>query len=478
MPLTRDDPVHVRTPHQGEQPVAEPPPSLHSGRRRQTRVLVVPLVAATVFFLGPAIAFLLGNRATEIDNRALTPFPSASQGWEAIPQLQLWANDHLPMRAQAVSAGTKISEWLFGEPPGYGRNTEAGTGPAGVAGGGAAGGTGGTGGGSGIGGTGGGGDTGRTGTGTQATRPPGAVNYPRVLSGKDGWLFLGGDVADPCQPSMTADEAVATFQEISDAVTASGREFVLVIAPDKSAMNPDQMPDTFAGRQCMTERRDEFWAAADTLTDVTLVDPRDEITAAAKKFGVNAWRKLDTHWGPVGSAVMGAELAMALDPTLLENTTIEIGPDVELRGDLSVLLGTPKTEVVPGVTLDRPGVSLTADGTPITPDQAPTVGYQFVDIAGTTTGPATLYADDTVIFGDSFLASSISYVVPYFSSMSYINQNASAVEGAMQVLANRAAEADTVVLEVVERNAVSGNTAIMTPENVKILVDTMAANPR
>jgi hypothetical protein len=162
----------------------------------------------------------------------------------------------------------------------------------------------------------------------------------------------------------------------------------------------------------------------------------------------------------------------------LENTTIEIGPDVELRGDLSVLLGTPKTEVVPGVTLDRPGVSLTADGTPITPDQAPTVGYQFVDIAGTTTGPATLYADDTVIFGDSFLASSISYVVPYFSSMSYINQNASAVEGAMQVLANRAAEADTVVLEVVERNAVSGNTAIMTPENVKILVDTMAANPR
>ncbi|MTD14123.1 hypothetical protein GIS00_09215 [Nakamurella sp. YIM 132087] len=449
------DPVHHPRAHTGVQPVADPPEAQHSGRRRQTKIYIVPLVVAAVFFLGPAAAFVLGNRATEIDNRPLTKFPAVSAGWEFIPELQAWANDHLPLRAEAVKAGTKISEWLFKEPPNYGqRSDEIGPVPGGggeVPGGGSSGGT---------------------------TSTPGQINYPRVLQGKDGWLFVGGDVSEPCQPTMTPQESADALQRISDAVKASGRNFVLVVAPDKSAAEPEFMPDTFAGRDCMDTARDEFWAAADKLDGVTLVNPLPAVQEKEQSSGESAWRKLDTHWGPLGASVMGQQLADALDPTLLDNTTATVEGTVSLRGDLSALLGTPQTEDVPGVTLDRPGVQLSLDGAPITAAEAPTVGYSFQEIRGTTDGPATLYQPDTVIFGDSFLASSVPYVVPYFSSVSYINYNAAAQEGAITSMANRAVQADTVVLELVERNAVSGAAAILRPANVDALVAALEANPR
>src|SRR5829696_5912931 len=86
-----------------------------------SRVVVVPLIAALLFFFGPTAAFLLGDRAKEIDNRPLATMPSLSQGWSFIPDLNTWANDHLPLRSQAVQRGTELSEALFDEPPHYGQ---------------------------------------------------------------------------------------------------------------------------------------------------------------------------------------------------------------------------------------------------------------------------------------------------------------------------------------------------------------------
>ena len=101
----------------------------------RSRMIVVPLIAALLFFFGPAAAFLLGDRAQEIDNRPPATMPSLSQGWSFIPDLNTWANDHLPLRSQAVQSGTELSEALFDEPPHYeqvaGGQPAAGAQPAG-----------------------------------------------------------------------------------------------------------------------------------------------------------------------------------------------------------------------------------------------------------------------------------------------------------------------------------------------------------
>jgi alginate O-acetyltransferase complex protein AlgJ len=440
--------------HHGAQPVADPPGRLHSGRRMNRKVVVLPLVCALVFFLGPAAAFILGNRATEIDNRALTRMPSLSQGWNFIPQFQSWANDYLPLRAQAVAVGTNLSEWLFREPPNY---TGSGGSDAGVPGGavpvvpGQASGT--------------------------TSAAAGAVNYPKVIPGKDGWLYFGGDVASVCPPTEAMTQVIPTVQQLAAAVQASGRKFVLVIATDKSTAHPENLPDTFAGKQCMQDQKKALSQRLATIKGVTLVDVRAPLAAAEKQFGFNAYRPQDTHWGPLGAMVMGRQLAGALSPNLLQDTTATVRGTVSLRGDLSVLLGTAKYDTQPNVVLDRPGVQLSIAGQPVTPAKLPTVGYAFQTVTATST-KAPLFPGRTLLYGDSFLASSLPYVVPYFSSLQYINYNAGALPGVAGTLATHTAAADTVVVEMVERNAAGGGSALLLPSNLEAIYAALKADPK
>ena len=80
------------------------------GRVRQPLALLL----AVAFFFGPAVAFVLGERPQEIENRRLTPFPSVSDGWAFFPQFATWATDHLPLRKQAVEGNAALSERVFG----------------------------------------------------------------------------------------------------------------------------------------------------------------------------------------------------------------------------------------------------------------------------------------------------------------------------------------------------------------------------
>ncbi len=441
--------------HHGAQPVADPPGRLHSGRRMNRKVVVLPLVCALLFFFGPAAAFLLGNRAKEIDNRALTKMPSLSLGWKFIPQFQLWANDYLPLRAQAVEIGTNISQWLFGEPPNY---TNSGGSDSGVPGGGVPG----------------GGVPGQVAAGSATT---GAVNYPRVIPGKNGWLYLGGDVAAVCPPTKAMTQILPALQRLSAAVEASGRKFVLVIASDKSSAHPENLPDSFAGKQCMQDQKKAFWNRLAALKGVPVVDVRAPLAAAEKQYGFNAYRPRDTHWGPLGAVVIGQQLATALSPNLLQDTTATTQGTVSLRGDLSVLLGDAKYDTVPNVVLDRTGVQLTIDGKPVTQATLPSVGYRFERVIATST-KAPLFPGRTLIYGDSFLASSLPDVVPYFSSLEYINYNAGNLAGISGALAEHTAAADTVVVEMVERNAAGGGSGLLLPANLNAIYAALKADPK
>ncbi len=418
------------------------------------KVIVLSLVGGLVFFFGPALGFVLGDRAEPIDNRPLVEMPSITEGWDFIPDFQAWANDYLPLRAQAVKLGTEISELVFREPPAYG-NKSATAGAPGVPGVPAP-------------------DAGATDSGGDGANA--AVNYPQVIAGKDGWLYLGSDASAPCQPDMPVPDAVAGLKRLSDAVTASGRTFVLAIPPDKSAAVPQFLPDTFAGKNCMTAARQEFWALLGQQ-GMNLVDIQGDLTAAEQTWGETIWRPSDTHWGPRGALTFADAIADAIDPAISPDAEVVSPGPVALPGDLSAMLGSPSDDTVKGVDFNRPGVTLTFNGEPLTNGVVPDLGYSVQTIDGTTDG-APLVPQRTLIIGDSFLAASLNATAPFFSSMSYIhNMTGDAPDGAPGV-ASGIVDADVVVYEVVERAAVSGQSSFQDPANIAVIEQALAANPR
>ena len=400
--------------------------AIPSPRPRGRRWLV--LLIGLVFLFTPAAAYVSGVRATEIENRRLTSFPSVSAGWDFFPQLSAWATDHLPLRDRAVAANTRLSEGVFGEPPQYGGPAEGGAaGPVAPA----------------------------PGEGEVQERV-----FPKVLQGKDDWLFLGADVSGACEPLLPLDETLAGLTRFGELVQRAGKTYVFTVAPDKSTMNPDKMPETYVGDDCAPEAKDAFWERMEDDPPLGYVDLKQELARVQEEGGENLWRPSDTHWAQRGALVYAQELADALDPALWRSSRItETGP-IELQADLAAQLGTPRKDEVPGWRLEREGVSVTEE--------------RATTLAATTTG-APLYTPSTLILGDSFTQSSLSLLSPLFASARIV-QPATATDDP-PALVSAVLTSDTIVLEIVERSVVAGDVPIIDEAFLTSLEQALAAPP-
>ena len=406
---------------EGDQTGSIPPP-----RPRGRRWLV--LLIGLVFLFAPAVAYVSGVRATEIENRRLTEFPSVSAGWDFFPQLSAWATDHLPLRDRAVAANTRLSESVFGEPPQYGGPAEGGgAGPVAPA-------------------------PGETGVEERV--------FPRVLQGKDGWLFLGADVSGACEPLLPLDETIAGLDRFGEMVRAAGKTYVFTVAPDKSTMNPDKMPDTYVGDDCAPEAKEAFWERMEDDPPVGYVDLKQELARVQEEDGENLWRPSDTHWAQRGGLVYAQELAEALDPALWRTSELVPTGTVELQADLAAQLGTPRKDEVPGWRLQREGVTVTDE--------------RATTLAATTTG-APLYTPETLVLGDSFTQSSLSLLSPLFASARIV-QPATATDDP-PALVQAVVSSDTIVLEIVERSVVAGDVPIIDEDFLAVLEQALAPAP-
>ena len=400
--------------------------AIPSPRPRGRRWLV--LLIGLVFLFLPAVAYVSGVRATEIENRRLTQFPSVSAGWEFFPQLSAWATDHLPLRDRAVAANTRLSESVFGEPPQYGGPAEGGAaGPVAPA----------------------------PGTSEAEERV-----FPRVLQGQDGWLFLGADVSGACEPLLPLDETLAGLDRFGELVRAAGKTYVFTVATDKSTMNPDKMPDTYVGDDCAPKAKQAFWERMETDPPVGYVDLKQELERVQEQDGENLWRPSDTHWAQRGGLVYAQEVAEALDPALWRTSEIVPTGPIELQADLAAQLGTPRKDTVPGWRLEREGVTVT--------EERPTT------LAATTTG-APLHTPPTLILGDSFTQSSLSLLSPLFASARIVHP-ATATDDP-QALVQSVLWSDTVVLEIVERSVVAGDVPIIDRGFLALLEPALATAP-
>jgi alginate O-acetyltransferase complex protein AlgJ len=410
------------------------------GKRRHPRAPQRPiaLVLAAVFFFAPAVSFLGGERPREFENRRLSAFPSLSDGWAFFGGFTSWAIDRLPLRDDAVRGNAALSERAFGEPPSYGSNSAPVAGIPGVG----------------------------------APEPTGAASGPRsvvsdrIVQGENGWLYLGSDFTPLCDPAWTITQTLARANRLARAVEASGRRFVLTVAPNKSTVWPYELPATYRDKECAAQRREAFWYALRSSPPTGYLDLLGPIEAEQTAAGRPAYRKIDTHWGDPGAVVYATELAEHLQPGLTRGTNLVQEGTAPRPGDLSAVLGLPEVEDAPVVRVDRPGVTRGPE------TDVPGLSGQPQRVVHSTTG-VPLFRPRTVLLGDSFTHVARSKVVPFFADLTMMRFDTNTRTMGKAMLA-----ADVVVVEIVERSLNGGSPPILSPGNVDALVAMLRANPR
>jgi hypothetical protein len=425
-------------------------------RRRRLRIPALSLAAALLFFFGPAIAFLFGDRATQIENRPLAGMPSLDSGWKAIPGFNAWAIDHLPLRSQAVRADTDLSESVFGEPPLSGNHAASGIGS--VAAGNAS--------------------------------PDSTVAGPRVIQGKNDWLYLADDFALACNPKLGLPAVFDGLNRLHNAIEASGRKLVISVIPDKSTIVPWNLPESFAYKKCSEDRRREFWQE-NVASKVPFFDLREPLEEAARAAQHSMYLKLNTHWNIQGAAVWTKSVLAALDRSLIEGMTIPgvdqgapssespfvAGPVIDVQGDLTVMLGTPRKEPMHNIAVQRKGVTLSSDGVNLPGNVPPPIRTESAGTPKTieaSTTAAPLYPGHTLILGDSFydVFGGLLFA-PFMSTLTPVY-----VLGDPAKITQNIIDADTVVLEVVERSLSSGGVPLIQPDVLAELEKSLAAHHR
>jgi alginate O-acetyltransferase complex protein AlgJ len=388
---------------------------------RGSRVIVA---AALVFLFAPAMAVIVGGRATAFENRRLAALPAVADGWGALTRLPGWLNDHLPLRQQAVQANNGIDRHVFGEAPG---------------------------------GTGGGSDAlpggGVVGPPTPATRGWPGAPYPEVLVGRHGYLYYGGDVATKCQATISPAAVVDRLRRLAAAVSSSGRRFVLVVPPDKSTMVPENLPAHYDGASCARTRSNAVFRGLSNQSFFLDLRPSLHRLAAAPLPGP-LYLPADTHWDGPAAALMVQQLVARIDPDVAETLEPRQLPDERHVADLSVLLGQSDQVTVHPVALA---------------DAAVTHLYSqiYADIYTpryyvSSGPPGTVVRAPTLVLGDSFALSAGETLPSVFSDLTVVHHEVAATDPGSVTDAMIAS--DVVVFEVVERDLVSGNTPVLSPQ--------------
>jgi alginate O-acetyltransferase complex protein AlgJ len=382
-------------------------------RPRHGRKQTLALVCAAVFLATPVLSFVFGARPTEFENHALAPFPSPDQGWSFFSQLSQWATDHLNFREQAVHAGDAVSRNVFGEPPPLNHETQQ-QGPI---------------------------------------QPPSAqtapVVYPSVVEGKDGWLYLGDEISSHCQQAVPLNTTFAELDRLRDGVVASGRQFVVVVAPDKATIVPEYLPDGYLGKACREDLSNQFWSAVDGKSYI--LDLRSQLLASGAQRGAPIYGPQDAHWSDEGGVIMARSLAEKLRPGISSTWKVIQTAPWTVPADLPPLIGhsgqTTGTHyaILPDGVHNETGPNLT--------------DYANPQVLATASGTGT-YGLAVGLLGDSFTIRALPYLSASFANMTALHY--STADKDHGVAAGQAlVSSNVVILEVTERSLVRGGISVL-----------------
>lgn len=419
----------------------------HGGRQ------LTALICALVFFLTPTLAWLFGARPVAIENRALASFPSLTSGWGLFTGLSQWATDHFVFKAGAVQAADGISEGIFGEPypfdagssgvqsgplPGSAPQSPQPGQPAGPQ----------------VGG----------GSSTGSSNGDNEYTGESVVQGEHGWLYLGEDAIAKCQPVQPLSTTITRLQQLRQVIESSGRTFVFTVAPDKSTMEPQNLPGTYAYKSCADAAAPTFWQ--DITAQGGALDLRPSLRTVQRQVDHPIYYPLDTHWTDEGSLVMTKDIAERLQPGISRTWRTEaVGTDSK-PADLPPLIGQSGTRSGDIYALAPSGL-----------------GDRSQELSGTMTTPQHLrsrpetgtFNQPVTVLGDSFTEGAARYLAAAFTNLTVLHYGATLSD--QQAAINTLVNSRVVVIEAVERSVAAGNVQFLNPGFIQKLGTALAAHP-
>lgn len=258
----------------------------------------------------------------------------------------------------------------------------------------------------------------------------GESGSPQVIMGREGFLYFAPSLQGIGAQPLTAQETAALaerFVALDQALAADGRHLIILIAPDKRSIYPEYLPGYILPpeRDALTEINTTLTAAGLTVLDA------QSLLIAHKEDGL-LYFVGDSHWNARGARIVYQEL-MRLTGTQDAPTYADVPFLPGTAGDLILLCqpGTPPTE---------------ADAEPDIPRVYRTVRpMRTIDDARIqTTSPTTDLR--LLVVRDSFGRALFPYLANTAGSMTFSRSDKDIIAQAA------AADADWVVVEVVQRN--------------------------
>lgn len=139
----------------------------------------------------------------------------------------------------------------------------------------------------------------------------------KVIVGKDHWLYYADDncLDDFHRTSLLTEEELKAWRDTlvvrRDWFAARGMKFLLVFAPDKYVINPENLPDAYhhANEPYRFEQLANYLQAH---SDLEIVNLRAALEQAKTKERI--WHRTDSHWNDRGALVGYQQIIGRLTP--------------------------------------------------------------------------------------------------------------------------------------------------------------------
>jgi alginate O-acetyltransferase complex protein AlgJ len=371
-------------------------------------------VAGVLFVFAPLAAGLAGERAQPLENRPLADRPSLSAGWGVFDEASRYVQEHLPVRNAAVDVHGTVVRGVFGD-----RAVEPATVVDGLA-------------------------------------------YPSVVDGRNGWMYFGADFKNPCHPTMAVDRTVDQLARLAQILRDAGKRVAVVVVPDKSSVVVDGLPSRYVGRHCAAERKQQFWQEY-AGRDPDLLDLRPALAKADQTPG-RAYLKTDSHWTPAGSVAYAKTLVDHVAPGTWRDEDLRPGGVFRKEGDLAAILLDDQVDEVPDLRVVRQGVTL---------DSQTRNGHYTYRYRSSAPERQALVRGRTALVGDSFTYNSRDAWSPWFEQIT--TRHRANTQPAL--IMDDLVASQTVLFEVVERDAASGTLGVLDPAFLDDLEQRLAASP-
>ena len=388
-----------------------PEEGVASGERPPHGLRIAVAAAALLFFAAPLVLGLLGVSGGRVAGEPAAATPSLSQGWDVFDAGTRWLTVHLPGRRRAVSANNWISREVFGTRPVYGVTTVDRSLPSGGV---------------------------EPADEPNAARTGGAQRgHAPTFAGLDGWTFLQADLDRNCHQPVAVGAALRRWKALVDAIHASGRPAVLLLAPEKSTIYPEQLGSHAINGDCALRKKARLWSRIEAARDLYVVGLRRALATRKRTSKQQLYLTVNSHWNDFGAV----ELARRALERVGGRATIQPGELVRGRAryasDLSRFTGETEYDTTATLTVSRNGV---AD-----PFVRPAGAAAISTVAAT---DAPMIRGTTLFAGDSYGDAPLAMLRHYATRMVSVNwQSTSPAE-----LVRLVKRADTVILEAVERS--------------------------